>query len=57
MTRVRAEGREVGRPRIDAEKEKAIKKLLAKGVGLNSIARQVEYGTSAVQRVQRSLAA
>jgi len=57
MARVRAEGREVGRPRIDADKEKAIKQLLARGIGLNSIARQVGCGTSAVQRVQRSIAA
>jgi DNA invertase Pin-like site-specific DNA recombinase len=53
MARARAEGLRVGRPKIDPEKEEQIRTLLKAGVGLNSIARKVGCGVSAVQRVKR----
>jgi DNA invertase Pin-like site-specific DNA recombinase len=53
MARAQAEGVTFGRPKIDPEKEEQIRALLKAGVGLNSIARKVGCGVSAVQRVQR----
>jgi DNA invertase Pin-like site-specific DNA recombinase len=55
MARAKADGVTFGRPKIDPAKEQAIHELLKAGVGLNSIARKVGCGVSAVQRVQREL--
>ena len=53
VARAQAEGVTFGRPKIDPEKEEQIRALLKAAVGLNSIARKVGCGVSAVQRVQR----
>lgn len=54
LARARAEGKRLGRPRIPAEKEEAIRKARAEGKGILKIAREVGVGTAAVQRVLSS---
>jgi DNA invertase Pin-like site-specific DNA recombinase len=51
LTRARAQGKRLGRPRITKAKESRIRALRAEGMGLNKIAREVGCGVSAVQRV------
>ena len=52
LTRARAQGKRLGRPRITKAKESRIRALRAEGMGLNKIAREVGCGVSAVQRVE-----
>jgi DNA invertase Pin-like site-specific DNA recombinase len=54
LARARAEGKRLGRPRIPAEKEEAIRKARREGKGILKIAREVGVGTAAVQRVLNS---
>jgi hypothetical protein len=51
LARARAQGKELGRPRVDDKTETAIRKLLAKGTGKLKIARTLKVGVSTVQRV------
>jgi DNA invertase Pin-like site-specific DNA recombinase len=55
MARAKAEGATFGRPGIGDAKEQQIRELLGAGVGLISIAKRVDCGVSAVQRVQKEL--
>ncbi len=56
LTRARAQGKRLGRPRITKAKENRIRGLLKKGMGMNRVARTVGCGVSAVQRVKVSAA-
>lgn len=52
LKRAVAQGKTLGRPRIDDPKLVAtVKRLRAKGVGVNSIAREIGTGSSYVQRI------
>ncbi len=54
LTRARAQGKRLGRPRITKTKENRIRTLLEKGMGMNRVAKTVGCGVSAVQRVKAS---
>ena len=46
----------IGRPRVDAETERAIQRLLRGGTGINKTAATVGVGTATVQRVRAEMA-
>jgi DNA invertase Pin-like site-specific DNA recombinase len=52
IARARAEGRHLGRPRIDGETERAIRAALATGKGIRKVAAECGVGTSVVQRIR-----
>ena len=51
LGRAKAQGKTLGRPGIGPEKEDAIRRLRAEGMGMHRIAKAVGCGTGAVQRV------
>jgi DNA invertase Pin-like site-specific DNA recombinase len=51
LARARAQGKELGRPRVADRTETEIRKMLAKGTGKLKIARTLGVGVSTVQRV------
>jgi DNA invertase Pin-like site-specific DNA recombinase len=55
LARARAEGKQLGRPRVDGSVEKQIRALRAKGAGKLKIARELQVGVSTVQRVLASV--
>src|SRR5450755_343955 len=53
LARARAQGKALGRPRLDSVTEKAIRKALQKGdTGMRKIAEQFQVGTGTVQRIK-----
>ena len=48
-------GNPIGRPRVDAETESAIERLLRGGTGINKTAATVGVGTATVQRVRAEM--
>jgi DNA invertase Pin-like site-specific DNA recombinase len=56
LERARAQGKQLGRPRISDELERAIRQRRAHGTGILKIAREVGVGVSVVQRVIRQAA-
>ena len=57
LARARAKGKRLGRKRVGAAVEERIRRLHAGGMGKLKIARELEIGTSVVQRVLREAAA
>lgn len=57
LKRAKAEGKTLGRPRIDGDKENAIRATLAAGTGIRKTAREIGVGVSAVQRVAAEMRA
>lgn len=57
LSRARAQGKQLGRPRVAADVESAILAHRAAGVGINKIARELGVGVSTVQRVVAAQAA
>ncbi len=53
LARVRAEGKVLGRPRVSAEVEHAIRDARSQGKGMLKIARELGVGTGTVERVIR----
>jgi DNA invertase Pin-like site-specific DNA recombinase len=53
--RVKAEGKRLGRPRIDAKVEARVRKQLKKGVGTLKVAKTLGVGTNTVQRVKAEM--
>lgn len=51
LARARAQGKRLGRPKVDASVEHAIRQRRAKGQGMLKIARELGVGVSVVQRV------
>ncbi len=52
LARAKAQGKTLGRPRLDTAKRlAAIRKLRQQGVGINKIARTLGIGVSVVQRI------
>jgi len=56
LSRARANGKPLGRPRVPLEVEQSIRQRRAKGVGILKIAREMGVGVSVVQRVVRQAA-
>jgi DNA invertase Pin-like site-specific DNA recombinase len=56
LARARAEGAQLGRPRLDPEKATMIRDHLAQGLTLGRVAELVGCGTSTVQRVRAEMA-
>ncbi len=57
LKRAKAQGKILGRPRVDQATEKAILRELAKGTGIRAVARKVGVGVGTVQRVKAEQAA
>jgi DNA invertase Pin-like site-specific DNA recombinase len=58
LARAKAEGKALGRPKVDQETTKAIVKSLKKGdLGFHKIAAQHGVGTGTVQRIAKELVA
>jgi DNA invertase Pin-like site-specific DNA recombinase len=51
LARARAQGKKLGRPRVDDSTEREIRKMLTKGIGKLKISRTLGVGVSTVQRV------
>ena len=56
LSRARAQGKQLGRPRVPLEVEQVIRQRRAKGAGILKIAREMGVGVSVVQRVVRQAA-
>ena len=52
IARARAEGKHLGRPRIDGAVEQTIRAALAEGKGIRKVARECGVGVSVVQRIR-----
>ncbi|MBI5119811.1 MAG: recombinase family protein [Rhodospirillales bacterium] len=58
LARAKAEGKQLGRPRIDRAKEDQVRGALAAGdKGIRKIASEVGVGVNAVQRIQKEMIA
>jgi DNA invertase Pin-like site-specific DNA recombinase len=55
LRKARAEGRTLGRPRVDAKTEAAIRAKLKAGVGMTRAARELGVGVSTVVRVKAEI--
>ena len=53
--RARAEGKRLGRPKIDSATEWKVRQQLAKGVGILKVAKSLGIGTGTVQRIAKEL--
>ena len=53
LVRARAEGKQLGRPTVSADKEARIRQLRSQGKGIRKVAEIVGVGVSVVQRVDR----
>jgi DNA invertase Pin-like site-specific DNA recombinase len=51
LARARAQGKTLGRPRVAAKTEAAIRQLRAQGIGIRAIAKRAGCGVGTVQRV------
>jgi DNA invertase Pin-like site-specific DNA recombinase len=52
LARARAQGKRLGRPTLAADKEDAVRRLLASGTGIVKAAKLAGVGVSAVQRIK-----
>jgi DNA invertase Pin-like site-specific DNA recombinase len=57
LARARANGTQLGRPRIGKDVERRVTRELAKGTGVIKIARTIGIGTGTVQRIKREMQA
>jgi DNA invertase Pin-like site-specific DNA recombinase len=55
LERVRAKGETLGRPRLDANREKAVREALAAGKGINKVARMVGTGNATVVAIAKQM--
>jgi DNA invertase Pin-like site-specific DNA recombinase len=53
LSRARAEGKRLGRPRVGADLERRVRELRTAGDGLKLIARKLGMGVGTVQRIDR----
>ena len=56
LRRATAQGKKLGRPRVEEKLEKAVLRELEKGYGIHTVARAVGVGTGTVQRIMRRAA-
>ena len=57
LERTVANGKTLGRPRIDAVTERKVRKMLEDGVGMLRIADKLDIGSGAMQRIAREMRA
>ena len=57
LTRAKAQGKQLGRPKVAGATEDAIRAALATGKGILKVAAELGVGSGTVQRVRRELAA
>ena len=57
LGRVRQQGKKLGRPKVPAKVEEAIREHLAAGHGILKVAAMVRCGSGTVQRIRREMAA
>jgi DNA invertase Pin-like site-specific DNA recombinase len=57
LQRAVAQGRKLGRPRVGADKERAVRAALRKGNGIRKVAGLVGVGTATVQRIKAEMPA
>jgi len=57
LARVRAEGKKLGRPKVNGKKEAAIRARLSAGDGMLKVAKALGVGVSTVQRVKAEMPA
>jgi DNA invertase Pin-like site-specific DNA recombinase len=55
LARARANGRRLGRPRINGDLESAVRASLASDIGIQRTAKQVGVGVGTVQRIKRAM--
>ena len=55
LDRVRAQGKKLGRPKVPAKVEEAIRVHLSAGYGILKVAATVGVGSGTVQRVKREM--
>lgn len=55
LDRAKAQGRQLGRPKVADSTESAIRERLAAGTGMLKVARELGIGTGTVQRVRRAM--
>ena len=56
LRRAKAQGKRLGRPRVGSDVEHRIRRELAKGIGIKSVARYLGVGVGTVQRVKAAAA-
>jgi DNA invertase Pin-like site-specific DNA recombinase len=57
LVRAVDEGKVLGRPKVDAKKEAAVRAALAQGNGMMKVAKMVGVGTGTVQRIKAEMSA
>ena len=57
LKRARVQGKQLGRPKVNASVEKRIKTMLDKGVGIGRTAKALGVGSSTVHRIKREMVA
>jgi DNA invertase Pin-like site-specific DNA recombinase len=57
LARARSEGKRLGRPTLPADKERVVRRLLTKGIGIVKTAGLAGVGVSAVQRIKAAMGA
>ena len=55
LSRARAEGKRLGRPRVPSAVERQARRHLAKGTGILRVAKALGLGTGTVQRIKRAM--
>jgi DNA invertase Pin-like site-specific DNA recombinase len=55
LSRARAQGKRIGRPRVPSAVERKARRHLAKGVGIIRVAKALGLGTGTVQRIKRAM--
>jgi DNA invertase Pin-like site-specific DNA recombinase len=54
LSRARAEGKKLGRPRIGADLEQRVRELRSAGKGIKAVAKELSVGVGTVQRIDRA---
>jgi DNA invertase Pin-like site-specific DNA recombinase len=57
LRRAKAQGKQLGRPRVAVDVEQRIRRELTKGIGIRAVARNLGVGVGTVQRVKTAMAA
>jgi DNA invertase Pin-like site-specific DNA recombinase len=57
LKRAVAQGRQLGRPRIDSKTERKTQRELRKGTGILRVAQKLNLGTGTVHRIKREMEA
>jgi DNA invertase Pin-like site-specific DNA recombinase len=55
LSRARAQGKRLGRPKVPSAVERQARRHLAKGTGILKVAKALGLGTGTVQRIKRAM--